>query len=264
VSRSGLSSAGTSAFKSITISVDDAHPSDLRTAELLDRFGLKATFYIPKTNPEREVMSTGQIRQIASRFDTGAHTVSHRSLKWMPDAEAYSEIVDGRRWLEDTTGNPVRAFCYPQGKFNSGTPRLVEKAGFTGARSCMFNLNAFPANPFLWGVSSHAYSHSIRIQLQHALLEGNFRGVGSFLSVHKLTTDWAEHFRHAVNHVEKQGGVAHLYFHSWEIDEQQQWQKLEQVLSFVSRRQNFLYLTNAQLFSLWHKERDIPVGLQHD
>ena len=41
----------------LTISVDDGHPTDFKSAELLARYGLKATFYIPARNPEREVMT---------------------------------------------------------------------------------------------------------------------------------------------------------------------------------------------------------------
>jgi hypothetical protein len=35
----------------VTISVDDGHPTDLRTADLLDKYGLGAIFYIPASNP---------------------------------------------------------------------------------------------------------------------------------------------------------------------------------------------------------------------
>ena len=45
----------------VTISVDDGDPRDFRTAELLDKYGLKATFYIPSRNPERPVMAESQI-----------------------------------------------------------------------------------------------------------------------------------------------------------------------------------------------------------
>src|SRR5688572_1978163 len=78
--------------KYLTISVDDGHPTDLISAELLDRFNLKATFYVPKTNPEREVMGDQHLRQIGESFDVGGHTVGHTSLKVMNDARAFAEI----------------------------------------------------------------------------------------------------------------------------------------------------------------------------
>ena len=102
--------------KYLTISVDDGHTTDLRSADLLGKFGFKATFYIPKTNPERDVMEGQQIRQISRCFDVGGHTISHVSLKRMSDAQAFAEISEGKKWLEDLVGCEVSAFCYPQGK----------------------------------------------------------------------------------------------------------------------------------------------------
>ncbi|HEX4424350.1 MAG TPA: polysaccharide deacetylase family protein [Terriglobales bacterium] len=235
----------------LTISVDDGHPTDLRTANLLQSLGLKATFYIPKTNPEREVMGLQDIREIAGHFDMGAHTGSHLSLRSMENSSALAEIEGGKHWLEDLTGRRVSAFCYPRGKFNPRTRDMVEKAGFKGARTCMFNLHEFPKDPFLWGVSTHAFSHSAGIQFRHALLEKNFKGALNFVRHHRCTTDWVEHFRTALDHVAAKGGIAHLYFHSWEIEQQGQWHRLAELLREAAQKEDFVPVTNSELFELW-------------
>ena len=59
----------------VTISIDDGHVTDLRTAELLTKYGLQATFYICARNPERPVMELAQIRELAKAFEIGAHTL---------------------------------------------------------------------------------------------------------------------------------------------------------------------------------------------
>jgi peptidoglycan-N-acetylglucosamine deacetylase len=233
----------------LTISVDDGHPTDLRAAELLAKYGFEATFYVPARNPERPVMEPQEIREIAARFEMGSHTFNHRPLKRASRDEARAEIGDGKKWLEDVTGKQAVSFCYPQGKFNGTTVELVEQAGFLGARTCMFNLSGYPKSPFLWGVSTHAYNHSAATQVRHALLEKNLRGVANFALVHRLARDWAEHFLHAVTFVERCGGVAHLYFHSWEIDEQSQWGKLESLLKFIAPRETLVRARNGDLFS---------------
>ncbi|HTZ97445.1 MAG TPA: polysaccharide deacetylase family protein [Terriglobales bacterium] len=240
----------------VTISVDDGDPRDFRTADLLKKYGLEATFYIPSKNPERPVMTENQVRELAGSFEIGAHTVNHLPLKAMPDSQAFEEISGGKRWLEDLLGKPCVSFCYPRGKFNSSTPGLIKKAGFLGARTCLFNLTTFPQNPFLWGLSTHAYSHSKMIQLRHAALEGNYRGLVNFLSTYKGTTDWQQHFHIALDHVEQNGGIAHLYFHSWEIDELKQWDRLEATLAAISQRQGFTRVTNGELFAMWKAQLD--------
>ncbi len=240
--------------KYLTISVDDGHPTDLRTANLLQSFDLKATFYLPKANPEREVMSSNHIREIAGHFDVGGHTISHVSLKSMGDHAALAEIEGGKNWLENLTGQRISAFCYPYGKFNSRTPGLVKRAGFNGARTCMFNLHGFPKDPYLWGLSTHAYSHAARVQIRHALMEKNFRGALNFVGKHRCTTDWVQHFQKAVEHVSENGGIAHLYMHSWEMEEQGQWCRLSELLREVTQRKDFVSVSNSELFRLWPQE----------
>ena len=84
----------------LTISVDDGFPLDMRAAELLDRHGLKATFYVPASNPEHAVMTKEQVREISRRFEIGGHTYHHFPLASLPDDQARAEILDGKRWLD--------------------------------------------------------------------------------------------------------------------------------------------------------------------
>jgi peptidoglycan-N-acetylglucosamine deacetylase len=239
-------------YRYITISVDDGYPQDARAADLLQKYGLEATFYIPAHNPEHTVMTPSQVRDLSQRFEIGGHTYNHTALKRLSDEEAWTEIYDGKRWLEDVLGQSVISFCYPQGKFNRRTPELVKRAGFLGGRTCLFNLHTLPRNPFLWGLSTHACDHSMLIQVRHALLEGNFAGVRNFFLHYQGATDWSRHFIHGLNCVEKHGGIAHLYFHTWEVEELGDWKRLESALTTIARH-NFTPITNGALFKLWRQ-----------
>ncbi len=53
----------------ITTSWDDGHPLDLKLAELLQRYAIPATFYIPIDNIERQGMNTQEIREIAQKVN---------------------------------------------------------------------------------------------------------------------------------------------------------------------------------------------------
>jgi peptidoglycan-N-acetylglucosamine deacetylase len=240
----------------VTISVDDGAMTDLRTAELLNKYGLQATFYIPAKNPERPVMPLSNMRELAKHFEIGAHTLNHVTLTSLSGSEAWAEISGSKKWIEDAIGKPATSFCYPRGKFNHLTHGLVKKAGFLGARTCFFNLHSFPRNPFLWGVSTHAYSHSRVIQLRHAAWEGNFVGLLNFLRTYNGATDWQQHFLYGMDHVERCGGIAHLYLHSWEIDELDEWDRLEAVFSAISKRDCFERSPNGALFQRWSRGHD--------
>jgi peptidoglycan/xylan/chitin deacetylase (PgdA/CDA1 family) len=235
----------------VTISVDDGHPTDLRTSDLLDKYGLGATFYVPASNPERPVMSAAQIREISERFEVEGHTMNHVPLRFLPRAKARSEVNEGKTWLENPLGRRVISFCYPRGKFNVRTAALVKQAGFIGARTCLLNLCEFPRNPFFWGVSTHAAPHSRYIQLRHALLEQNFKGAWNFFHIHKGSSVWQSHFLSALDYVEAHRGIAHLYLHSWEIDKAEDWGKLESIFQSIHERNSLSRVTNGTLFEMW-------------
>ena len=232
----------------ITISVDDGHETDLRTADLLDEVGLRATFYIPATNPERPVMSNEEIRRIAARFEVGGHTFHHRPLTGFGTDESRREIVDGKAWLEDVAERSVRSFCYPQGKFNATIARQVEEAGFACGRTCLLNLTARPADAYTWGVSTQAFSHSRQIQIRHAAVERNWTGIANYARIFRGAVDWEDHFTRASAHVKSHGGIAHLFLHSWEIDEHDGWHKLRRVLVNTRDDYSLVSVTNGELF----------------
>lgn len=235
----------------VTISVDDGALTDLHTADLLDRYDIQATFYVPIRNPERPVISKSQMRQIAAKFELGAHTMNHVPLDSVSLDTAWEEISAGKVWLEDLLGESIESFCYPRGKHTARIAAMVKKAGFLGARTCFLNRHDFPGDPFMWGVSTQGRNHSRVIQLRHALLERNFRGALNFFYIYKGSTNWATHFSHALDWVEVNGGIAHLYFHSWEIEEAQEWKMLENVLRSIREREDVKRVTNGELFALW-------------
>jgi peptidoglycan/xylan/chitin deacetylase (PgdA/CDA1 family) len=247
----------------VTISVDDGHPTDLRTAELLSKFGLKATFYTPAKNPERPVLSAAELRKLAADFELGGHTMSHLALNSLSRDKAWQEISGCKKWIEDLTGSRIASFCYPRGKFDRGIADMVREAGFAGARTCFFNLNGFPGDPFMWGVSTHAYTHSHTVQMRHALLERNFAGAWNYWRTYRGERDWARQFMLALDHVnDHHGGIAHLYMHSWEIEQMEQWNLLEGVFSEIAQRPTLVSATNGELFDLWHHHRGTEFVLQ--
>jgi peptidoglycan/xylan/chitin deacetylase (PgdA/CDA1 family) len=235
-----------------TISVDDGHVTDLRTAELLARYGLKGTFYVSPKNPERAVMSKEDIRQINRYFEIGSHGVNHRVLTGLADDELRNEVYGGKKWLEDVLGGPVMSFCYPRGKHDSRVARIVKEASFAGARTSMLNVIDAPSDPFRWGVTTQAYSHSTGVQVRHALLEANFTGLGHFVLAAHMASDWEQNLFRLIDRIAERGhGIAHLFLHSWEVDELRQWDKLDRVLAAVSSRKEFAPCTNGELFAQW-------------
>jgi peptidoglycan/xylan/chitin deacetylase (PgdA/CDA1 family) len=90
--------------------------------------------------PNDLMLTDGQVRELHSAGMTiGAHTVTHPILAALGDAEARSEIAEGKRALERLIGKPVTLFAYPNGKpqrdYTSAHVAIVRELGFRAAVS---------------------------------------------------------------------------------------------------------------------------------
>src|SRR4029077_18107218 len=94
----------------ITTSWDDGHPLDLRIADMLAKYGLDGTFYVPR-GAENDTMALDQIRKLSCAFEIGAHTLDHVVLTRATEEEAWRQIGGSKSWLEDVTGLPCLMFC---------------------------------------------------------------------------------------------------------------------------------------------------------
>lgn len=86
------------------------------------------------------MMRTDQVRTLAAGgMEIGAHTVDHPILERLADADATFEITEGKRRLEQITGDSVTLFAYPNGRpgrdYNARHVAMVRAAGFRAAVS---------------------------------------------------------------------------------------------------------------------------------
>jgi peptidoglycan/xylan/chitin deacetylase (PgdA/CDA1 family) len=85
-----------------------------------------------QVRPTHRPMDAVELRNLAANplFEIGGHTASHPSLPDLLEAEQEQEITFGARVLEDTIGQPIRAFSYPHGCRAPATLQIVMSAGF--------------------------------------------------------------------------------------------------------------------------------------
>jgi hypothetical protein len=230
----------------VTSSWDDGHPLDLRLAELLQRYKMPATFYVPVRNGALPVLGARDIRAVAGMgMEIGSHTVNHTVLTGLPSARVRTELRESKCILEDIIGQPVSSFCYPRGYFDAPAAQLVTESGYRlGRTTVAFRTNARFA-PAQMPVTLQMFRHPMRIHFQHALKDRNFQGLLAWRRVSgfqcELVTLAEVLFEHAV----ETGGVFHLWGHSWEIEEAGLWGTLEEILKLISHRQGVSYRTNS-------------------
>jgi len=242
-------SASPAAF--ITTSWDDGHPLDLRLAELLFDHGLPATFYIPRRS-QRETLSAEQIRELSMRFEIGAHTMNHVYLDSCAPETARQEIFDSKKWVEDVTGKACTMFCPPAGKFSRLHLKMIEEAGFAGARTVELFSTALPrprGQLRVMPTSIQAHSHGTGAYLRNIARRRALTNLWLYIRF-GASEDWTAAARHLVDYCFRRGGVFHLWGHSWEIDHHEQWQRLESVFRYLNQLSAQMpSLTNGPLCS---------------
>lgn len=233
----------------ITTSWDDGHPMDMRVGELLAKYELPGTFYIPR-KCETPVIDAAAIRELGARFEIGAHTMNHVILAHSPREVVEREVYQSKAWIEDVTGVPCKVFCPPQGRFKRGDPEIVERAGFAGMRTTELLSLALPRRK--GGISVipttvQIQQHQLRLYARNFAKRAAFRNAWRFVKGGS-NSDWLALSRLCLKLAVEEGGVFHLWGHSWEIQKNEQWSRLELVLQALSEAASTSKaLTNGQL-----------------
>ena len=207
---------------------DDGHPFDLRLADMLIRWGIKGTFFIPIKNSEGlNVMTVQQIREIDKIHEIGSHTLNHTYLNNVNKANCISEVVEGKNRLENIVGHEINGFCYPGGAWNSHIRNVVIEAGFKYARTIEnFHTKKF-SDPFALPTTCQFYPH------KKIILNWNFLKWGSYSLRYensKILTkskDWLENIINIIKINIEGDDVIHIWGHSWEVDKLNLWNELE-------------------------------------
>jgi peptidoglycan/xylan/chitin deacetylase (PgdA/CDA1 family) len=238
-----------------TTSWDDGNNLDLRLVDLLKKYELSATFYIPANLSPKTLTST-QIRDISSEFDIGAHTMTHVRLVDCSDEKAAAEITASKMFIESITGKVCESFCFPEGKFVLKHVEMVKKAGFRGCRSVELLNNRFPASFFgiyLLPTTIQVYPHTSMEYVKNMIKRKAILNLANFNKIDKLT--WFDSSKLLFMDTIKKGGVFHLWGHSWEIEEMNLWLELENFFGFVKSFHPFITsCSNSGLYEYINKK----------
>ncbi|MDP2923951.1 MAG: polysaccharide deacetylase family protein [Candidatus Omnitrophota bacterium] len=130
--------------RSVCITFDDGFADNYKYVfPLLEKYGLKATFYITTSRirlneTNKEFMSWEELKELVSRgHSIGAHTISHRILSRLSPEEIETEIAGSKRELEEKLNIRVVSFAYPHGKAGdipaAICEQILKKHGFSMA-----------------------------------------------------------------------------------------------------------------------------------
>lgn len=228
--------------KAITFSFDDGIQQDKRLIEILDRYGLKATFNINsgmfdkhtsheailfgiKTRFNNHRIPMDEIRQVYQNHEVAAHSVTHPILPQLSDEDVIAQMREDAQNLEQLTGKKVNGFAYPGGYceyYNERVKKLIQENtdlyyGRT-AKSCYsFDL---PQDLLLFHPTISHRELDIREQMATQFLN--------------LETDKPQLF--------------YIWGHSYEMINEEIWTGFERFCELLAGKEDIYYGTNDEVF----------------
>jgi peptidoglycan/xylan/chitin deacetylase (PgdA/CDA1 family) len=240
----------------VTTSWDDGHPRDLELAERLGDAGVAATFYVPihGQNGKPTLRPEGLRSLLSQGFEIGAHSVTHAILPVLRGEQLRTEVFECKHELEQALGKEVPMFCYPCGRYNAEVLACVRNAGYRGARTTrmLSHQPFFPA--FEMPTTLQAYPHGSFAYYKNLGKRRDMAGLYRYAFELRRLRSWVDLGKRVFDRVLEEGGIWHLYGHSWEIHELGLWSDLQEMLDYVRERPGVIYASNGRVLQLLQQE----------
>ena len=226
--------------KAVTFSYDDGVTQDKRLIEILDKYGLKATFNINSEllGKQNQLVRGGvtvdhnkvhpeEVRSVYSGHEVAAHTLTHPTLPTVTDDnEVIRQVEQDRLKLSELVGYEVIGMAYPGGGVNNNerVAELIRKnTGIKYARTITSTYNYDPqTNLYRFNPTVYHVMESRR----ERLLELGEEFVNLKPDTPKLFYIWG---------------------HSYEFDIADTWDYFEEFCKMISRHDDIFYGTNREV-----------------
>lgn len=224
-------------LKAFTFSFDDGAVQDERTIEILDKYGLKATFnvisgFLGSTVTTvyngrsiiRDKVLPKDLKRVYSNHEVASHTLAHERLPELSDEAVVFQVETDRKILSELCGYDVVGFAYPCGGVNADerTANLIkEKTGVKYARTIGATYSFdMPKNIYNFTATAHFDDPKIM--------------------------DLAREF---INLKPTSPQMFYVYGHTYAMDfnDKITWQNFEEFCKLVSGKDDIFYGTNKQV-----------------
>ncbi|MBE6665623.1 MAG: polysaccharide deacetylase [Ruminococcaceae bacterium] len=225
--------------KALTFSFDDGVTQDKKLIEILNRYGLKATFNLNSGFFGRngELIRNGvpvrhdkipkeEIPSVYAGHEIAVHTKTHPFLPNLPDAQIIEEITEDHETLSELIGYKVKGMAYPCGGANhdARVEKLVREQTPCQYARTIASTGGFslPSDPYAWNPTVYF----IDTDLMFALGE-------RFLA---LKSDEPLLF--------------YIWGHAYELDAWDFWERFEEFCKKISGKGDIFYGTNREVLGI--------------
>ncbi|MBQ3115654.1 MAG: polysaccharide deacetylase family protein [Clostridia bacterium] len=223
--------------KALTLSYDDGVRQDKRLISILDKYGIKATFNINAGlfNDKRDSETVGRMtkEEAVELYSNSVHEIAnhgYKHLHWsvFNDATVVNDVIKDRSTLESIFGRVIKGMAYPNGSINctETTVDILKKCGINYARTTQ-NTEKFdiPTDWLKMGATCH-HNNPKLMQLAEEFLDSTPKKYF-----------WANTPK-----------LFYLWGHSYEFDNNNNWEVIEKFCEFVGGKEDVWYATNGEIY----------------
>lgn len=151
--------------KSVVITFDDVTVNQLFAVELLQKYNLKATFFVPfayvgKTDQwnnkgSEPIMSFEQLKALAENIELGFHSYAHKKYSALSEQEINADFSKCKDLIQENNLKVHSSVAYPYGNYPKKEPQksqfqaVLKNNGITMGLRIGNEINTFPfKNPY--------------------------------------------------------------------------------------------------------------------
>lgn len=221
-------------LKTLTFSYDDGVEQDVRLIEIFKKHNLRATFNLNSGEyaPEGTVYEPGRIHRRMTEaavsklyaqdgIEVAVHGYTHPWLDHMPVNMCTKDLIADREKLEQQFGTIVRGMAYPYGTHSEDVVNSMRSVGIVYSRTVHsthdFNM---PTDWMRLPATCHHNDPQL-MELAHKFIE---------------QPTWGR------------PAMFYLWGHSYEFEENNNWEVIEEFTDFMAGRDDIWYATNIEIY----------------
>ncbi len=233
-------------FKALTLSYDDGVIHDKRLVDIMVKNGLKGTFNVSAGrfgNSGEYKLSVDEMKDtyIKNGMEIAVHGLHHRFMTELPDGVRCYEVMKDRESLEKLTGGIVRGMAYAFGNFDDKVVETLKHAGIAYARTTV-STEKFDI-PKDW-LRLPATCHHKNPKL--------FELAEKFINY-----DEKDAWR-------KKAQLFYLWGHSYEFNNDDNWDVIERFSEMTGGRDDTWYATNIEIYNYVAAYRSLVFNCEAD
>lgn len=217
--------------KVLTLSYDDGYVFDRRLVEILDKYGILATFnlsagcYYPEDGEEKDfrIMKISEAKELFlnSPHEIALHSYSHLVLTHLKSSDIVREILDDRVETEKIYKQRITGMAYSYGDCNEEVFKIAEKCGISYSRGTKSTEDfLFPENWLKINPTCHHDNPKL------------FEIAEKFVNDNPRFGNW----------------LFYVWGHSYEFEKRHNWDRIEKFAEYVGGKEDIWYATNIEIF----------------